>query len=50
MSVSDIISERALIQQRLLINPSDIAAAAILKELDTKVMGLVINCLLFCCV
>ncbi|XP_019849433.1 PREDICTED: protein SON-like isoform X1 [Amphimedon queenslandica] len=36
MSVSDIISERALIQQRLLINPSDIAAAAILKELDTK--------------
>ena len=55
MSVSDIISERALIQQRLLINPSDIAAAALLRELDSKVcvqMGLTLNlfvvyCLLF---
>lgn len=38
MSVAEIMSERALIQQRLLINPADTAAAMLLKELDNKVV------------
>lgn len=41
MSVADIISERALIQQRLLINPADAESALLLQQLDTKVCGMI---------